>query len=227
MAAITLLVVYVYFRHGHSSDNEYYSVPTHDGGAGARESQPGLLNDWTQEQMTIGMTSEQPSTPSVYSTTTAPSNTAIVAIVATHAVIVIPPALYILLHKLPVYDNMGFGLFQQFLYIVLTITGLVTSVAAPIPQVYLMVSRFSEGLGLGNLSVLSAGLQVVAYAALCVSQCARLWFWYTGEDIGLTRAFLWWFLDVSGPAVTYGVLALGQLIVLCVALGFGREQGWG
>ncbi|KAL2817649.1 hypothetical protein BJX63DRAFT_429692 [Aspergillus granulosus] len=211
IAAITLLVIYVYSRHGHSNDYEYYSVPTHDGDAGARGSQLEL--------------SEQPSTPSVYSTTTAPSNTAIVAIVATHAVIVIPPALYILLHKVPVYDDVGFGLFQQLLYMVLAITGIITSVAAPVPQVYLMVSRSSEGLGLGNLSVLSTGLQILAYAALCVSQCARLWFWYTNDDIGLTRAFLFWLLDVSGPAVTYGVLALGQLVVLGVALLFGREHG--
>ncbi|KAL2847215.1 hypothetical protein BJY01DRAFT_246868 [Aspergillus pseudoustus] len=135
VASVTLLVVYVYFRHGHrsSSDNEP-DIDRKDVGAtlhalrSYRRRHPGPIQHSHH--------SNSRDTRSYHH----------------------PPALFVLLHKLPVYDTMGSGLFQQLLYIVLTITGLATSVAAPIPQVYDMVARFSEGLSLGSLSILSAGL---------------------------------------------------------------------
>ncbi|KAL4883386.1 hypothetical protein BJY04DRAFT_216206 [Aspergillus karnatakaensis] len=197
-ACIALVAVYVSFRHRHIKDK----IP-------------------------LGYAVAQSPAQLVHTTTTGPSNAAIVAIMATHALIVLPPAVYILLNKLPVYGSMTFGLFQQFLYIVLAITGLATSVAAPIFQVQLMVARSHEGLGLGSLSVLGTGLQAIAYLAVCLSQSVRLWFWSTDQTPGISAvmAFVIWFVDVSGPAVSYGVMAVGQLVVLCVALGLERRGG--
>ncbi|KAL2828002.1 hypothetical protein BDW59DRAFT_143635 [Aspergillus cavernicola] len=90
-----------------------------------------------------------------------------------------------------------------------------------------MVSRFHAGLGLGNLSVTGTGLQVLSFAVLCISQCARLWFWHNDQDPAAQPppTFWRWFASAGGPAVSYGVLGLVQLVVFCVALGTGGTVG--
>ncbi|KAL3459653.1 hypothetical protein BJX64DRAFT_291001 [Aspergillus heterothallicus] len=158
-----------------------------------------------------------------------PSNTVILAMVATHAVIVLLIALYILFNKEPIDGSWNFIILHQVFFIVLSVTGLLTSLTSVIPQLYLLISRFHTGLDLGNLSILGTGLQALAFTALCISQCARLWFWRNDQDQSVQPplTFWSWFAGVSGPAVSYGVLAAVQVVVSCVAMGLREGRGFG
>ncbi|KAF9885225.1 hypothetical protein FE257_000585 [Aspergillus nanangensis] len=142
VATITLLAVYVSFRRRHN-DQTYFPAPASDPGRPSEDSVLQPVDNYSQD--------------TIYSDSTTPSNRAILSTVITHAVIIFSPALWILLNKLPVYGTIGFGFFQQGFYLVLAVFGLVSSFVSAIPQIYLMVSRYHAGLGLGSLSVLSLG----------------------------------------------------------------------
>ncbi|KAL3480468.1 hypothetical protein BJX99DRAFT_254459 [Aspergillus californicus] len=222
ICAIILLAVYLAFRHGSSASNPYSPLS-----AESMEADPEVPYGAFQNLSATRQSAQQLTGSPVYPDTSPPANLVILVIVITHAVVVVPPALYILFNKEPFDGSLGFIIFHQIYFIVLSTTGLLTSIASVIPQVYLMASRFHAGLGLGNLSVLGTGLQVLSFAALCISQCARLWFWHNdrGPPDQPPFTFWMWFASISGPAVSYGVLALVQLVVFCVALGIRGTVG--
>ncbi|KAL4868927.1 hypothetical protein BDV12DRAFT_185627 [Aspergillus spectabilis] len=163
-----------------------------------------------------------------------PSNPAILAIVLTHAAIIIPAAIYILKLWLQMLEPEDTDLVVLFCFsslygIFLRITGILASLAAFIPQVQLMLARSRENsLEQGSLSLLSLGLQVIALTALAVSQG-----WRVGplpNDLqDSIWSVEWWyhFLLIGGLAAGWIALALSQLVVLCVALGLGLADGEG
>lgn len=220
VAAITLLAVYVSSRQHHSDqhgNSEYLAVPTSDPDIHNDQSGSDPVDIHSQGQRILALASGHSSRSyDVSAASTAPSTTAFLAVVITHAAVVFPPAFYILFNKLTFVETYGFAFFQQGFYIILSFTGLVTSFASIVVQAYLMHSRYHLGLGLGSFSIQSSGLQILAFGALSVSQSVRLWFWTPGG--GLFWGLLVWFLNTGGPAVSYCVSMLGQVVLFCVAL---------
>ncbi|KAL2867366.1 uncharacterized protein BJX67DRAFT_381077 [Aspergillus lucknowensis] len=154
---------------------------------------------------------------------TTPSNKVIIAVVVTHAVIIIPPAIYVMLKKLPSEHDIIILFTAQICYFIIAITGFLTSLTAIIPQIHLMVKRSQSGFGLGNLSVLGTGLQCLALIALSAS----LWVRFAsfdplhGHAHGPVQYFWTWYKFSGASPVGYTVLGVGQLVVLCVALAIG------
>ncbi|KAL3447837.1 hypothetical protein BJX65DRAFT_276117 [Aspergillus insuetus] len=173
----------------------------------------------------------QSGTPSA---TTSPSNATVLAIVLTHAVVILPLAIYFLDLITRTEDDDPTIIFFNCLYgILLRITGILTSLTAEIPQVKLMVNRprdnggnFNQG---SSLSLFGLGLQVIAFIALSASQGWRARdcpSWYSWRSVW---TWDWWmkFLVGGGMAASWMALAICQLVVLCVALGLGVGVGSG
>ncbi|KAL4877435.1 hypothetical protein BJY04DRAFT_222183 [Aspergillus karnatakaensis] len=110
-----------------------------------------------------------------YASTAAPSNTAILAIVLSHAVITLPSALYHL-HKNTdedgPFNDIVICLLQASLQTFLQITGILTSLMAFIPQIHLMLTRPRDGRSSNqdSPSTISLGFQAIAFTLLAVSQ---------------------------------------------------------
>ncbi|CEL02095.1 hypothetical protein ASPCAL01670 [Aspergillus calidoustus] len=172
---------------------------------------------------------------------TSPSNSAIRAIVLTHAAITLPSALCLLQQmtdKEGPFNNTFIFILHTFLEVFLQITGLLTSLTAFIPQIHLMLTRPRDGLpfGQGSLSTLSLGLQVITFTLLAASQGwrtrprplprpsnAESWI----QPVQ-TWSRNWWFgfFFQGGLAAGWLALAVSQLVVLCVALGLGSRAGY-
>jgi hypothetical protein len=176
--------------------------------------------------------------------TTSPSSATILAIVLTHAVVTLPLAIHCLDLITRNEDDDPTLIFFNCVYgILLRLTGILTSFTAAIPQIKLMVTQSrndansdNSNHGSGGLSLLTLGLQVVAFIALGASQGWRVRgmglppddrpSWYTGPPT--MRSWDWWmrYFIVGGMAGSWLALAIAQLVVLCVALGL-RLGGWG
>lgn len=216
LAAVSLLAVYIAFRQHPSAEKTDHAdaadVTTPLLFASANNAQQPLHDDHvTQQQEAEDMEQHFP-----------PSNTAILAIVCTHAALIIPICLAVLIIGRPKDDDWGFliDIFQSaFNGWFLAPSGLLFALASAVPQVHLMVTRSRVGMGLGGLSVLSVGLQALAFAALAVSQGLRLGWPHINYRNDPPITVLEWFLVVGGPAVGFGALAVCQLVVLAVALG--------
>ncbi|KAL3459143.1 hypothetical protein BJX64DRAFT_291540 [Aspergillus heterothallicus] len=103
-----------------------------------------------------------------------PSTRVILSLVITYAVIILPtPAIFFMRKKIPSENDIIVILGAIICQIVIGIAGVASSFAAAILQVHLIVTRFRNGLGFGNLSVLRTGLQAVSLAALSASQWAK------------------------------------------------------
>lgn len=157
-----------------------------------------------------------------------PSNVAIIAIVCAHAALILPISLTIFIIGSPEDVNwvILIDLFQQVFHgWFLVPSGFLFALAGAAPQIHLIITRSRAGMGLGDLSLLSLGLQVLAFAALGVSQKLRLGWPEWGINGGEPMSVWGWLLFVSGPAVGLGGLAVCQLVVLAVALGVGVSSG--
>ncbi|CEL01470.1 hypothetical protein ASPCAL01052 [Aspergillus calidoustus] len=166
----------------------------------------------------------------------APSNIAILAIVLAHAVIILALAIYFLdlLTQEGGHDDVNIIIDSFVVGLVFRFTGLVTSLAAAIPQIRTMVTRYHDNgnkFNQGSLSLLGLGLQVMAFIALGASQGWRMRPLPPGPDpeIGAPDmpiwSLIWWemmFL-IAGLAAGWVALAVCQLLVLCVALGLGAR----
>ncbi|KAK2855539.1 hypothetical protein FQN49_005092 [Arthroderma sp. PD_2] len=126
---------------------------------------------------------------------------------------------------------------------ILTPFGLGTALTSAIPQIHLIIIRYHSGRGLGSLSILSLGLQFLAFVVLGVSQGLRLYSisesghsWMT-VDVDEPRwpARHWWdtvlcipwvgaILLLFGTMVVSVALGLSQLVLFSVALGIGRSR---
>ncbi|KAL5337620.1 hypothetical protein BJX70DRAFT_368777 [Aspergillus crustosus] len=235
LAAMALLGVFLYFRHGRSNSMAEYSPLVQDGdhvsiGTALGPDTPlleGLISGDGQAVLSssaaTAMYGSNSNTASA-GTTTTPSSRVLLALVITHAVLLIPPAIYIMLKKIPSDNDLLVFLAAQAWYIVLAITGFLTSLTAMIPQIHLIIARSRSGLqGPGNLSLLGTGLQSLALFALSASQWSRFGSYdpTSGGAAGPVQYFWAWFRGVGASPVGYLVLALGQLVVFCVALGVG------
>ncbi|KAL3462070.1 hypothetical protein BJX64DRAFT_150033 [Aspergillus heterothallicus] len=232
LAAMALLGVFLYFRHGRTNSMAEYSPLVQGGdhvsiGTDLGPNTPlleGLVSSDGQAVLSSSAaTAMYGSNTASASTTTRPSNRVLLALVITHAVLLIPPAIYIMLKKIPSDDDLVVLLAAQACYIVLAITGFLTSLTAMIPQIHLIITRSQNGLGPGNLSILGTGLQSLSLFALSATQWSRFGsFDPTGGDAAGPVEYFWaWFIGVGASPVGYLVLALGQLVVFCVALGVG------
>lgn len=220
LAAVALLAAYIAFRQhpsAHHTDNiDVAGVTTPLLLTSANDGQPPHQGYAMQQQK--GEAMQQHSQP---------SNTAILTIVSIHTALVLPVSLAVFIIGRPRNKNweMLINFFQRaFHEFFLAPSGLLFALPSAIPQIHLIVTRSRAGMDLGTLSVLSLGLQALAFAALAVSQGLRLGW----PDWGLHSPPIpvWtWFLLVGGPAVGFGVLAVCQLVVLAVALGVGAPSG--
>lgn len=202
VAAITLLAVYVAFR---TRDSSY--------GTGAGNEKSAATPDSSADENDYPVPS--------------PSSAAILAIVLTHAAILLPSALY-LLEQLVFEENIdlvAIAFLDQIYGLFLLVTGLLTSLIAPIPQIYLMVARSRSNLDQGSLSVLGLGLQVIAFLALAVSQGLRMKGLSDAEDAGNIRLQWLMFFFSSGLGAGWIALGFSQLLVVAVALGLGVGSG--
>ena len=219
ICAIVLLVIYVKFRNDQDGSDFPKNAPT----SLAHEATPTDAND--------SYIAAQEQGPRDVVRHAAMSNTAILATVITHAVVILPVALAMLILGRPDDDSEGFGseltygLTQQFLHIIFACSGLATGLSSAVPAVHLIVTRFRAGYGLGSLSVLGLGLQFVAFVALGVSQGLRLGWPHVGSSSDPPLSVYSWFVLVNGPAVGFVALGVSQLVVLSVALGFGASEG--
>jgi hypothetical protein len=162
--------------------------------------------------------------------TGSPSTTAALAIVVTHAAILLPSALY-LLKQLTEDEYTTFTLLLHASYAILVqTTGLLTSLSAFIPQIKLMLahSRDAVPVSQGNINTLGLGLQVIAWICLACSQAVRMRPLPPHDTSGLFPPLTpwsvkWWFqiLFERGQAAGWLALAGSQLVVLCVALRLG------
>ncbi|KAL4901477.1 hypothetical protein BDW74DRAFT_181767 [Aspergillus multicolor] len=179
-----------------------------------------------------------PAAVSFTASSSSPSNPVILAIVLTHAAIVLPSAIYIIKRYVPMLSSeddydliVHFGLSSMY-GIFLRVTGVLTSLAAFIPQIHLMLSparsrdgNSNPGLVLGSGSLLSLGLQVIAFTTLAVAQGSVIS--PLGEDWRAEiRKAQWWhqFLAYSGLGAGWLALAFSQLVVLGVAVGVGGSS---
>ncbi|CEL11649.1 hypothetical protein ASPCAL14749 [Aspergillus calidoustus] len=159
-------------------------------------------------------------------TTSSPRNITILAIVLTHAAVVLPLAIYLLIPLLHDEDDYVQPFFNNFLYgCLLRLIGILTSLTAAIPQIHLMVTRYYNNgntFDPSSLSLLSLGLQAAMFIALSAPQGWRM------RPEGVEIISLEWWLDfflVSGLAAGWVALAVCQLLVLCVALGLRAREG--
>ncbi|KAL2850073.1 hypothetical protein BJX68DRAFT_237294 [Aspergillus pseudodeflectus] len=173
---------------------------------------------------------------------TTPSNSAILAIVITHAAITLLLA-FCLLHfmtgKDGPFNNPFVFVVHTYYELFLQTTGLLTSLTAFIPQLHLILTRARDShhhFDQGTLSTLSIALQVLAFTLLAASQGWRMrqrpW---TPSENGATWivptqtwSLKWWVkvLFGGGRAAGWLGLAVSQLIVLCVALAVGGDAGY-
>ncbi|KAL2826696.1 hypothetical protein BDW59DRAFT_160887 [Aspergillus cavernicola] len=171
-----------------------------------------------------------------HATIPSPSNPVILAIVLIHAAIILPPALYLLeLITQERHEDDAVLFVKNSIYgILLRITGIFTSLTAAIPQIHLMVTRSRiNNLDQGSLSLLSLGLQIIAFTALAGSQGWRMRLPPPPPDAldaapeSVTWSVEWWAIIFvfSGLGALWVTLAVSQLLVLCVALGLGAGEG--
>jgi len=208
MAAITLLAVYVAFR---TRDSSY------DTGAGNEKSAAATLPPTTPDSR-----ADENDYP-----VSSPSSPAILAIVLTHAAVLLPSALY-LLEQLVFEENIdlvAIAFLDQIYGLFLLITGLLISLITPIPQIYLMVARSRANLDQGSLSILGLGLQVIAFLVLAVSQGLRMKWASDAEDAGNIRLQWSMFFFSSGLGAGWIALAFSQLLVVAVSLGLRMGSG--
>jgi hypothetical protein len=166
--------------------------------------------------------------------TGSPSTTATLAIVITHAAILLPCALWLLKQLTEEEDNVFTVVLHAFYAIPVQTTGLLTSLLAFIPQIKLMLAQPRDGLPVHpcNLSTLGLGLQVIAWICLACSQAVRMRpLPTTPPPPDMPNLFppippwsmKWWseILFGGGQAAGWLALAGSQLVVLCVALRLG------
>ncbi|KAL4860503.1 hypothetical protein BDV12DRAFT_204977 [Aspergillus spectabilis] len=167
---------------------------------------------------------------SATTTTTSPSNATILTIVLTHAVVTLPLAIHFLDLMTRTEDDDPTIIFFNVVYgTLLRFTGISTSLTAAIPQIKLMVTRSRDANGdnsnhgSGSLSLLTLGLQVIAFIALGASQGWRVSERQLPPPPEDCWSWDWWmrYVVVGGMAGSWGALAIGQLVVLCVILGLG------
>jgi hypothetical protein len=121
-----------------------------------------------------------------------------------------------------IFFNVVYGTLLRF-------TGISTSLTAAIPQIKLMVTRSRDANGdnsnhgSGSLSLLTLGLQVIAFIALGASQGWRVSERQLPPPPEDCWSWDWWmrYVVVGGMVGSWGALAIGQLVVLCVLLGLG------
>ncbi|KAL2812900.1 hypothetical protein BDW59DRAFT_155059 [Aspergillus cavernicola] len=169
--------------------------------------------------------------------TPSPSNPVLLAVVLTHAAILLPLACYSLQqYSTHGNENIFVASMNAINAATVLVTGMLTSLTAAIPQIRLMVVQSREdSRAQGSLSTLGLGLQVIAFTALAVSQGWRMRlpppppadiFPWSQPAVG-SRG--WWghFLFERGLAAGWLALAVSQLLVMCVALGLGKGGGEG
>jgi hypothetical protein len=169
-------------------------------------------------------------------TASSPSNTTILAIVLTHAVVVLPLAIHFLdlLTREGGYDDVNVIVDSFVVGLLFRFTGLLTSLTSAIPQIRNLVTRYRANgntFDRGSLSLLGLGLQAVAFLALGASQGWRMRPLPPDPDTRprADNIVIWsldwwgWLFLVAGLAAGWAALALSQLLVLCVALGLGER----
>ncbi|KAL3471763.1 hypothetical protein BJX99DRAFT_236920 [Aspergillus californicus] len=165
-----------------------------------------------------------------YYTTSSPSNTAILAIVLTHAAITLPLAFYFL-QDITRGTDIASSVINILYSLFLWVSGFLTSLMACIPQIHLLVARPRDQDG--SLSTLSLGLQALAFTALACSQGWRmrpLPVPPTADNL-FPPVILWsreWWGKFFFEGLAFGWMALGlsQLVVLFVAIGVGARGGY-
>ncbi|KAJ0419137.1 hypothetical protein BJY00DRAFT_286369 [Aspergillus carlsbadensis] len=164
IAALILLAVFVSYRSKNQSSAAATNISTRSN---------------TKDE-TSGPTGQ--ATPPSATTSSAPSNVAVLAVVLTHAALTLPLAVYLNLITRTEDDDIEHIFFSLLYGALLRITSILTSLTAAIPQIKLMaaqsranshVSNSSQGSSSSSsssLSLLGAGLQVIAFIALAASQ---------------------------------------------------------
>ncbi|KAL2818222.1 hypothetical protein BDW59DRAFT_165554 [Aspergillus cavernicola] len=92
------------------------------------------------------------------------------------------------------------GFIDQAYGLFLLIIGLLKSLVAPIPQIYLMVARSRANLDKGSLSILGLGFQIIAFTVLAVSQDFRMDWVSTAEGsdyIGLPWSMFFFYTGLG------------------------------
>lgn len=107
---------------------------------------------------------------------------------------------------------------QRTLHGLLAVSGLLLALAAPVPQIKLMLTRYRHGEGLGSLSEPGLWLQFNILLYLGMSQASRLG-WPRYEDASGKRDMTSgeWFIIVNGCAVGFWAMSLAQVVVLGTA----------
>jgi hypothetical protein len=150
-----------------------------------------------------------------------PSNTAILATVCAYSGFVVPLSACVVVFN---DGELHWAFAQAWIQVLLAAIGTPLALVSGVPQMLLIVARSRSGVGLGNLSVLGLGLQVLAFAVLAVAQRLRSP-WETPDSMRRWYSLYMWVVFVNPAGVGYAALALSQLLVLGVALGIGRAGG--